>query len=181
MKKFFALALALALTLALAVTCFAAVEAEIEAIDGTATNDVNVTYQAGGTSATVYGVDVVFDDMTFTYTAASQGTWDPDSHTYKDIAGATWSKTSANIKVTNHSNAAVAVTVSYANVQDYEGDVEASISNGTFTLDSAVGTQTAAAPNNTAVLNISGAAASTDNNTKIGTVTVTIATPTAAE
>ena len=180
MKKFFALALALALTLALSVTCFAA-NAELDALGEKATNDVNVTYQAGGTSATVYGVDVVFDDMSFTYTAASQGTWDPDSHTYKDIEAATWNKTSANIKVTNHSNAAVAVAVTYANVQGYEGAVEASISNGTFTLNSAVDTTTANAPTNTAVLNISGAAASTDNNTKIGTVTVTISAPAAAQ
>ena len=175
MKKLFALALALVLTFALAVTCFAA--NDITSIGGTATNDVNVTYVAGGTSATVYGVDVVFDDMTFTYTAESEGTWDPDTHTYVDIDEAEWNKTSANIKVTNHSNTAVAVTVSYANVADYEGDVDISVSNGTFTLASAVGTEKAAAPNNTAVLNVSGAAASTDNNTKIGTVTVTIATP----
>ena len=176
MKKFFALALALVLTCTLAVTCFAA-DAKLDALGETATNDVNVTYQAGGTSATVYGVDVVFDDMTFTYTAASQGTWDPDSHTYKDIDAATWSKTSANVTVTNHSNAAVAVAVTYANVQDYEGEVEIAVTNGSFTLESAVGTALNAAPTNTAVVNISGDAASTDNNTKIGTVTVTISAP----
>ena len=172
MKKLFALALALVLSCTLAVTCFAA---NITALGDTATNDVNVTYQAGDTSAIVYGVDVVFDDMSFTYTAASQGTWDPDTHTYVDIDQVTWNKTSANIKVTNHSNAAVAVAVTYANVQGYEGAVEASISNGTFTLDSAVDTAVAEAPSKTAVLNIGGAAAATDNNTKIGTVTVTIA------
>ena len=173
MKKFFALALALVLTCALAVTCFAD---SITAIDGTATKNVNVTYQAGGISATVYGVDVVFEDMSFTYTAQSQGTWDPDSHTYVDIDEATWNKTSANVTVTNHSNAAIVATVSY-DAGTYEGDVVVTVENGTLNLGSAVDTAYAAAPNGVATVKVSGDAAKGDNAKVVGAITVTIAAP----
>ena len=175
MKKFFALALALVLTMALAVTCFAA-DAEGLKVGEKATQDVNVTYQAGGTSATVYGVDVVFEDMSFTYTAASQGTWDPDSHTYKNIADPTWSKSSANVTVTNHSNAAIVATVAY-DAGEYEGDVVVTVENGTLNLGSAVDTDYDAAPNGVATVKVSGDAAKGDNAKVVGTITVTIAAP----
>ena len=171
MKKFFALALALVLTAAMAVTCFAATYT-IKEIGGTATENVKVVYNEGGKSAPVYGVDVVFEDMTFKYTAASQGTWDPDSHTYVDIAQATWDKTSANVTVTNHSNAPIAASVVYA-AGTYEGGVVVNVENGEFTLDSATGTAYEAAPNKTAIVKVSGDAAKGES--VVGTITVTIA------
>ena len=173
MKKFFALALALALTLALSVTCFAET-VKLDALGEKATQDVNVTYQAGGTSATVYGVDVVFDDMTFNYTAASQGTWDPATHDYVDIAEAKWDKTSAKVTVTNHSNAAIVATVAYA-AGEYDGGVVVAVENGTLNLASAVDTAYAAAPSAFATVKVSGHAAKDD--TVVGTITVTIAAP----
>ena len=169
MKKFFALALALVLTAAMAVTCFAA---DITALGGTKTETVKVQYNEGGTSAIVYGVDVVFDEMTFTYTAASQGTWNPDTHSYEDVAQATWNKTSANVKVTNHSNAPIAASVVY-DAGTYEGGVVVAVENGSFTLDSATGTAYAAAPNKTAIVKVSGDAAKGES--VVGTITVSIA------
>lgn len=177
MKKFFALALALALTLALAVTCFAAYTPTMDALSDEATQNVKVTYVAGGTSAEIYAVDVVFDEMNFTYTAASEGTWDPETHTYKNIDAAEWNKTSANIKVTNHSNVALDVTVSYAKDAGYTGAVAPSITNGEFELARATeGSDFADAPTATATLNIgAGVPVAGNENLKIGTVTVTIA------
>lgn len=172
MKKFFALALALALTMALAVTCFAA--KDITAVGGSKSETVKVNYNEGGKSDTIYGVDVVFEDMTFTYTAASQGTWDPDTHTYKDIDAATWSKSSANVTVTNHSNAAIVATVAYDG-GEYDGDVVVDVVNGTLNLGSAVDTATNAAPKGVATVKVSGDAAKGDSNKVVGKVTVTIA------
>ena len=177
MKKFFALALALVLTCALAVTCFAEYTPTMDALTDSATNDVKVTYVAGGTSAEIYAVDVVFDEMNFTYTAASEGTWDPETHTYKNIEEAKWNKTSAAIKVTNHSNVALDVTVTYAKAATYEGAVTPTISNGEFELARATaGSEFAAAPTATATLNIgAGVPVSGNTNLTIGTVTVAIA------
>ena len=166
MKKFFALALALVLTCTLAVTCFAATTA--------GTGDVKATYVAGTTSAVVYDVDVSFGDMAFTYTAASQGTWDPDTHTYKNIADATWTvgENQNKITVTNHSNAAVAVTVSYAKATGFDG-ITGTVTNGSFNLATAVGTAKENAPTNTATLNLSGDLAAGTTAATVGTLTVT--------
>ena len=170
MKKFFALALALALTMALAVTCFAA--KDINAVGGSKSETVKVGYIEGGKSATVYGVDVSFEAMTFNYTAASQGTWDPDTHTYKDIDAAEWDKTEAKVTVTNHSNAAIVATVSYAK-GDYTGNVKVDIVNATLNIGSAVETAVGDAPQGVATVKVSGDAAKGES--VIGTVTVTIA------
>ena len=54
-------------------------------------HDVYVTYQEGESSATIYSVDIVWESMEFTYTAASEGTWNPSTHTFIGVEGASWS------------------------------------------------------------------------------------------
>lgn len=171
MKKLLVLSLAIVMMFAMASTCFA-----VTANTTTpATNNVTATYQKGGTSEKIYSVDVQFGAMSFTYTGASEGTWNPATHNYDDIDEATWGdNTTAAIKVTNHSNAAVAVSVTYAKAAGYEGSVTAEISGGTFDLDSAVGTTFANAPSKTATLTIGGTATN-EAATHVGTVTVSIA------
>ena len=170
MKKILCIALVLVMTFALSVTCFAA--KDITAVDGFKSETVKVGYNEGDKSATVYGVDVVFEAMTFNYTAASQGTWDPDTHTYKDIAAAKWDKTEAKVTVTNHSNAAIVATVAYAK-GDYNGAVKVEVENATLNLASAVDTTVNAAPSAFATVKVSGDAAKGES--VVGTVTVTIA------
>ena len=162
MKKFFALALALVLACSLAVTCFAATAGS---------GNVKATYAAGAAVETVYSVDVKFGDMAFTYTAASQGTWNADEHKYEDATEAAWTAVGNTVTVTNHSNVAVAITVTYAPATDFEG-VTGTITNGSFNLATAVGTEFSAAPSATATLNLSGALAEGTTNATIGTVTV---------
>ena len=165
MKKFFALALALALTLALAVTCFA--------VPADKNGDVKATYAAGATAGVVYSVSVTFGDMAFTYTAASEGTWNPETHAFDDIEAAAWTATGNTVTVKNDSNAAVNVAVTYAAATGYEG-ITGSIENNGFTLPSAVGKAVGAAElTKTATLTLTGALASTHTaGAKIGTVTV---------
>ena len=173
MKKFFAFALALVLTFALSVTCFAAIAA-----DGTGSESKSVTakYVAPTYSGEVYGVNVEFGKMEFTYTAASQGTWDPDTHTYLESAAAKWTADGNTVKVTNHSNVAITVKVAYANAQGVEG-VTGSFDKPTFDLDAGVAGDKANADNDTATLTLAGAIDQAYD--VIGTVTVTIAKKTA--
>ena len=168
MKKLFAVALALALTLALSVTCFAA----ITAVDGTATKNVTAKYVAPTYSADVYGVDVEFGKMEFTYTDAAQGTWDPTTHSYLQSATAFWTADGNTVEVTNHSNVAITVTVSYKNAEGVTG-VTGTVANGNFDLAAGVVDGYDDAATGTATLTLDGAISAA--NDAIGTVTVTIA------
>ena len=144
--------------------------------------NVYVTYQEGESSATIYSVDIVWESMEFTYTSASEGTWDPSTHTFIDVEEASWSFANNKITVTNHSNTAINATLSYtpaANFRAVSGafvDVHKNaIHNATLTLNSAVGSAQEAAPSDDVFLSLSGELPSRlETKTVCGTVTVTI-------
>ena len=135
------------------------------------------TYAAGQIADEIISVNVAWDAMDFTYTAPSQGTWNPVTHTYDGATEGGWSNNTPAITVTNHSNVAVKATLGFGPVVD--GVV------GTFTeasgtendnvleLATAEGTESANAPTATANFGISGAAI--DATQTLGTITVTIA------
>ena len=120
--------------------------------------------------------------MEFTYTAASEGTWDPSTHAFTDKESASWSFANNKITVTNHSNAEVKATFSYTSTTNYSAvkgvfvDVyKKPIPSATLTLNSAVGSAREAAPSGDAFLSLSGELPSSlDTRTVCGTVTVTI-------
>ena len=60
----------------------AATAATITAVPGSDSMDVMATYEPGGTSEIIYSVDISWGSMEFTYTSATEGTWDPETHTY---------------------------------------------------------------------------------------------------
>jgi hypothetical protein len=79
----------------------------------------------------VYKVDVKWDSLEFTYDFGSSNqnksdleiTWDPDNHKYSleegnDAVTGWGDKTSANVTVENHSNAAVSVTTTFEDNND---------------------------------------------------------------
>ena len=119
--------------------------------------------------------------MDFTYTDASEGTWNPATHTYDGATDGVWSTDTKAITVTNHSNVAVNAAL------DFTAEVDGIV--GSFTEDSgnandnilelatAEGTEVANAPTATANFGISGAAI--DANQQLGTITVTVAKVTA--
>lgn len=84
----------------------------------------NVTgkYVADAESGAIYKVDIQWGAMAFTYTSAGRGTWQTDSHTYKDATTAkwTWESGANEIKVTNHSNDGITVPPSYTPDSGYE-------------------------------------------------------------
>lgn len=147
--------------------------------------DIRVTasYDATLVEQEVYRVDIVWGSMAFTYHPEFVGTWNPNTHTYSDEADAYWSfEENANkITVTNHSNAPINASFSYAALPPYNTITGAfSVADQTplsspQTIASASETAFHDAPFLAAYLMLSGELnKETANNTPIGTVTVTI-------
>ena len=177
MKKKLALVLTLAMVFSLAP--LSAYADTITGLGGTASCDVKATYVAGssgGAGTKVYSVDIVWGDMAFTYTEEA-GVWNPATHETTGAGGGIWKATSPDgnkIKVTNHSNAAVTATFSYAAATGYDS-ISGSFDKATLNLATAVDTEVSNAPSDTAELTLTGALASTvTTSTKIGTITVTL-------
>jgi hypothetical protein len=145
--------------------------------DGKYNIEIVGTYTPGTAADEIISVDIAWEAMDFTYTAASQGTWNPATHAYEGQAAGGWSDNTPAITVKNHSNVAINATL------DFTTDVTGVI--GTFTeasgtandnileLATAEGTEVANAPTATANFGISGAAIDADK--ALGTITVTIA------
>lgn len=177
MKKKTALVLTLAMVFSLAP--LSAYADTIGTAGGTASHDVTATYRAdssGGAGGKVYSVDITWGDMAFTYTAEA-GIWDPKTHTTTSSTGGVWTVNNTDgdkITVTNHSNTDVTATFSYAADTGFEG-ITGTFDNASLNLESAVGTAVEAAPKATTSLSLDGALGSTTaDNTKIGTITVTL-------
>ena len=118
MKKLVSMLAVAALTCTMGTTAFAADQ------DGVSTGsypaDVKGTYQAGSSGAVVYSVDIAWTDMSFTYTGAGEGTWDPETHQYSGSSEGAWTASDDSITVTNHSNAAVKATAKFEADSGYE-------------------------------------------------------------
>lgn len=177
MKKKTALVLTLAMVFSLAP--LSAYADTITSVGSSASHDVTATYRAdssGGAGGTVYSVDITWGDMAFTYTAEA-GIWDPTTHKTTDAEGGVWTVNNDGgntIKVTNHSNTGVTAAFSYAAASGFEG-ITGTFDNASLNLESAVGTTVEAAPKATTTLSLNGALDSTTaDNTKIGTITVTL-------
>lgn len=178
MKKKLALVLTLAMVFSLA-PLSAYANDTISGVGGTASCDVKATYVAGasgGAGGTVYSVVIDWGDMAFTYTEEA-GVWNPETHQTTGAGGGIWSVNNSGgnkIKVTNHSNAAVTATFSYAAASGY-GDITGSFDKTTLNLATAVDTEVSNAPSDSAELTLDGAlASSTAAGTTIGTITVTL-------
>ena len=176
MKKILSLILALALVMSLGVTAFAA-ELNDETTAGS--KDVTASYVAGDSGKKVYLVDIVWGSLEFTYTDASEGTWDPETHTYDGTSEAKWScaEGANKVDVTNHSNAEVTVEIANSNV--LEG-VTMSWDKATLTLptaDNKAGENGEGVPTtDSALLSVEGEIAATTEKITLGTVTITLKT-----
>ena len=172
MKKLVSMLAVAALTCAMGTTAFAADQDGVKTGDYTA--DVKGTYQAGGSGAVVYSVDIAWTDMSFTYTGAGEGTWDPETHQYSGSSEGAWTASNDSITVTNHSNAAVKATASYQAETGYESTTM-TFGNNEATVATAVDTTVQNAPSATITVTPGGTLAESANGGKIGTITVSIA------
>ena len=172
MKKFLSVILALVIALSLSVTAFAATN------DGTQDTEITVngSFVSGTAGSSVISVDITWDAMDFTYTAPSQGTWNPATHAYDGQTEGGWSDNTPAITVTNHSNVAVNATLGFtpdvAGVVGTFTEASGTANDNILNLATAVGTEAANAPTATANFSISGAAI--DATQTLGTITVTI-------
>ena len=134
-------------------------------------------YQAGTAADEKISVDIVWEAMDFTYTAPSQGTWNPATHAYEGATAGGWSDNTPAITVTNHSNVAVNATLGFtADVTGVIGtftEASGTANDGVLELATAEGTEVENAPTATANFGISGAAIDADKT--LGTITVAIA------
>lgn len=162
--------LALVLTVALCAS-FAASATTLTTLTSTST-DVSVNYaEIAIDKTTVYSVDVTWSDVSFAYSAGSTK-WNPEDHEYNsDDENGSWTDSTGSVKVTNHSNAAVKVDVTYNQASTANGTAKVTVSNGSFSLSSADGVSYADAATKTATLTASGVPTS---NANLGTVKVTI-------
>ena len=181
MKKTITAISALALAASLSVTAFAA--------EGSATNtgtedtgiNVSAEYRPRVRPGQSIFVDIAWDAMSFTYTADSPGTWNPETHQYENATGGQWSwdgateeKSAPTITLTNHSDTGVDVALAFATEIEgltgtFTGDAR---TDNTLTLASAVGTDPGSAPRATAAFSLSGSGI--DAGGALGTVSVTV-------
>lgn len=172
MKKTISILLTLVLMLSLSVTAFAANATTAPTTDRA---DINATYVAGAAGGVVFSVDIEWSAMNFTYQAAGQPVWDPETHSYSEAIPEKW-EGSGTVTITNHSNTALDVTPSYAMDSGYEATelnftVDGEAVNGAVIVESAADTNEAV--EKVITVTPKGKLAS-DANGKIGTVTVTV-------
>ena len=172
MKKTLTGILALSLAASMSLPALAANNATN---DGKSNTDITIngTYHAGSDATEVISVDLLWDEMSFTYTEASKGTWNPETHTYSGTSAGGWAATNGTdpkITVTNHSNVAVKASFSFATgIAGLNG----SFTSDSLVLDTAVGTAFADAPKGDISFSVGGTGI--DKEEKLGTITVTIA------
>ena len=187
MKKLLAFVLALGLAVSTSVTAFAEDTTTTETNDSTKSTEiaVNGSYQAATPAGSSISVDVVWEDMSFTYTGESKGAWDPKTHEYgADIpahwawSNATEEKTAPNITLTNHSDTGVKATFVFnPNVTGLTGTFTGTdgnpLTDNALTLATAVETDPDKAPS--AVTSFSIGGSGIDNDQKLGSIIVAVA------
>lgn len=182
-KKIISFAIAAMLVMSSSTTAFAATN--ITADGGTSTHGVVGNYVAGTVSGTIYSVDIVWSDtVAFTYNGASEGVWDPETHTYSSETEAGWADSNVTITITNHSNIGITATPSYQKDTGFE-DVDMIFKNGDdeiangdgitiATADNGVDGESGTAQTEMITVTPTGTLPEGTKSKKIGTITITI-------
>lgn len=171
MKKIITIILALAMAATMSTVAFAETVGA-----GTKDIDVSAKYAGGVTTPTVISVDVTWGDMEFTYNVGGTQDWNAENHQYTANTSAHWTAAGNEIKVTNHSNAAVKATFAFTADEAYN-TVTGSFTAQELSLPTAVDKSTTdSALTKTTALTLGGTIdSSVTNFAKVGKVTVTIA------
>lgn len=173
-KKMLVSALAAAMLCATAVPAFAADPSMV----------VKGTYSAEAGAKPVVAYGYTWDeDLAFTYHPASKGDWDPETHTYQggSAEGAWEANGNTELKVVNHSNVAVDVTLAWKSNTGFE-DVSVGATDPDFTLETAEGTEYDAAPSKTVNIGVvEGALDEGETDVAMGTLTLMVRQATVGE
>ena len=110
-------------------------------------------------------VEISWDDMSFTYTAPSKGTWNPETHAYENSTDGGWTADGGNITVTNNGSEAVAAKFAYTPAQGFS-EITGVFSQALLTVEPE--------KQATAKLTLSGKPTEEFENKELGTVTVTV-------
>lgn len=180
MRKLFAIGIAAALALSTGVVVFA--ESSEKTIGGNESQSINVIAKRTDTTENnvVYSVDMKWDDMTFTYHEKSTRVWNPTDHTYSEKIIGGWDKNTADILVTNHSNANVGYTLSCEVDSKYSDDFylgtskDSMLGSTTGTLNTAENTAVDNAPSTQLTIYPGGSLPAGTNDANVATLTITI-------
>ena len=167
MKKTVAILLTLALVLSLAIPAFGA---ESDSRDVTAKYEKT---EIGGEG--IRSFELSWGDLTFTYAETVEKTWNANTHDYDEEVTGGWTKDSANITVTSHSNVELKVTMTVASVEDT--GVEVTVEGGTGTLEAATPENVDNAPAITGTVKVSGTPNGdvvSAEGVKVASITVTV-------
>ena len=171
MKKLFTGIISLALAASMSLSAFAANTATN---DGTAGTDITVNgkFQEGAPATETVSVDLVWDDMSFTYTEGSKGIWNTKTHAYDNPTAGGWAATNGTdpkITVTNHSNVEVNALFTFST--DISG-LNGSFTNDSLVLATAENTLPDNAPTGETAFSVSGTGIDADK--ALGTITVSV-------
>lgn len=174
MRRLFAISLAVALGLSAGVAVFA--ESSEQTIGQNESQSITVIAKRTDTTENkiVYSVDMKWDDMVFTYHEKSTRVWNPIDHTYSEEITGEWDKNTAEILVTNHSNAGVKVGFVYKTIGDT--NLTGTLDVTESTLKAGVENDYEHADNVTSKLTLSGKPNETvsEAGSRIGTITITV-------
>lgn len=129
---------------------------------------------------TVYSVNISWGDMVFKYVTSSEKKWNPKTHQYDDdanIESGTWASDVDGgnvVKITNHSNANINVSLLYKNTG--VSSVTGSFSNESLSIETADGKNLGdSVLTKTSVLSLVGNPGSTwEGTTKLGDIVVSL-------
>ncbi len=173
MKKIFACLIALMLVCSLALAVSAGT---IDNNTGNESKKVTIKINDSNTPATVYSVDILWGNTDFTYDFGTGSVWDPDTHTYVGGTQAGWDHDSATVSVTNHSNAAVNLTVGFNGTEKTvtNNGITSTVSSVSLVLATAEGTSLSSAPSTSFTVSVSGTP-TVSSEFILGTIIIAIA------
>lgn len=181
MRKFTKASLTLLLALSMPLSVSAA-STTIEDASST-TIGVNGEYTPISGGDDKISVNLLYDDLTFTYSEGSKGTWNPQTHVYDDVIAPHWENESVDITVTNNSNVAINANFTFAGVEsNHNATKDNKIIRGIFSLptvtlpsaDSEEYRNSQNAPSDVTNFRIDPSSPGINEEQKIGDITVSI-------
>lgn len=125
----------------------------------------------------IYSLDCEWQNMAFTYTVATDASWDPAAHEYDaQTANGSWGKTTAKVKLINHSNCAITADMAVSTDGNTADGVNMTLDKTAKSMATAEGTKVENAPTVDFTVTVSGAPTTQTESsaTAVAALTMTI-------